>query len=206
LKEWITPSLVTDGGLGSVPRQHRGFIRQSEDFFANTSDQQRMITAWEICPADASGEKYVAGEQDLLGRGVKAEASRAMAGNEKDRKGRAAQIYVRRFLDQKVRPDRFCLKKESPVLKKIRFCHERDTIFVVSDLAIGCSLDLGRVIEMVRVTVGKDQQIEPDSQIPDPIRRPSRSIDQDISARRLNQVRVGIENTPNKSLKVEHSE
>ena len=197
---------MTDGSLGSVPRKHRGFVRQSEDFFANASDQERMITAWEICPADASGEKYVAGEQGLLGGGVKAKASRAMAGNEKDRKGRAAQINVRRLLDQKVRLNWFCLKKESPVLKKIRFCHERDTIFVVSDLAIGCSLDLGRVIEMVRVTVGKDQQIEPDSQIPDPIRRPSRSIDQDISAWRLNQVRVGIENTANKSLKVEHSE
>jgi len=56
LKKWIVPSLMTDGRLGSVPRQHRGFIRQGENFFANTSDQQRMITAWEICPAYASGE------------------------------------------------------------------------------------------------------------------------------------------------------
>jgi hypothetical protein len=197
---------MTDGRLGSVPRQHRGFIRQSENFFANTSDQQRMITAWEICAAYASGEKYVAGKQDLFGGGVKAEASRAVAGNKKDRKGHAAQINVRRLLDQKVGLNGLCFKKEAPIFKKIRICHERDTIFMVSDLAFGCSLDLGCVIEMVRVTVGKDQQIEPDSQIPDPIRRTSRSIDQNISAWRPNQIRVGIENTANKSLKVEHSE
>jgi len=197
---------MTDGRLGPVSRQHRGFIRQSENFFANTADQQRMIAAWEICPAYASGEKYVAGEQDPFGGGVKAEASRAVAGNQKDRKGHAAQKNVRRLLDQKVGLNGFCFKKEAHVLKKIRICHERDTIFMVSNRAFGCSLDFGRVIEMVRVTVGKDQQIEPDSQIPDPIHRTSRSIDQNISAWRPNQIRVGIENTANKSLKVEHSE
>jgi hypothetical protein len=56
------------------------------------------------------------------------------------------------------------------------------------------------------MTVGQDQQIEPHAQIPNPVRCPGRSIDQNISFGRPNQVSVGIENTANKSLKLEHSE
>jgi len=54
--------------------------------------------------------------------------------------------------------------------------------------------------------VGQDQQIEPYPQIPDPIRCSGWSVDQHISPGRPNQVSVRIENTANKSLKLEHSE
>ena len=165
-----------------------------------------MIAAWEVCPADAPGEEDVAPEQDIFGGGVKAEAPGTVTGNKKNGKRCAAKINVGCFLDQKVRLDRFRFENETPVFKKIRIRHQRETFFMVSDLAFGCPLDLGCVIEVVRVTVGQEQQIESDSQIPDPIRRPGRSIDQSISSWRLDQVCVGIENTANKSLKVKHSE
>ena len=197
---------MTDGRLSPVPRQHERFIRQGENFFANTANQQRMVAAWKVCPADAPGEKDIAPEEDIFGGGVKAEAPGTVTGNEKNGKGQAAKFNARGFLDQKVRLDSFRFKIEALVFKKIRICHQGETIFVVSNLAFGCPLDLGRVNEVVRVTVGQEQQIESDSQIPDPIRRPGRSIDQSISSWRLDQVCVGVENTANKRLKVEHSE
>jgi hypothetical protein len=165
-----------------------------------------MIAAREVCPADASGEKDVAVEQDFVAGGVEAEASGTVARNQKNTKGRAAKIKVSCFVDQKVRVHRFRFEKEIPLFEEIRVCHQRDTIFVIADLASGGLLDLGGVIEMIGVTVRKDEQIESYSQIANPIRRPGGSIDQHISSWRLDEVRVRIENTANKGLKVEHSE
>jgi hypothetical protein len=141
-----------------------------------------MIAAWEVCPADTPGEEDIAPEEDIFSGRVKAEAPGTVTGNKKDGKGHTAKINVRCFFDQKVRLDRFRFENEAPVFKKVRICHQRETFLMVSDLAFGCPLDLGCVIKVVRVTVGQEQQIESDSQIPDPIRRPGRSIDQCISS------------------------
>jgi hypothetical protein len=206
LKEGIVPPFLNDGRVSPVSRQHERFIRQSENLFANTPNQQRMVAPGKVRPADAPGEKDVASEEDIFGGGVKAEAPGTVAGDKKDGKGRTAKINVRCFIDQKVRLDRFSVEIEALVFEKIRICHQGETIFMVSNLAFGCPLELGGINEVVRVTVGQEQQIESDSQVPDPIRRPGRGIDQSISSWRLDQVGVGIENTANKSLKVEHSE
>jgi len=165
-----------------------------------------MIAAWEVSPADASGEKHVAVEEDLVAGGVEAKASGTMAGNQKNAKGRAAKINLSCLVDQKVRVNGFRFEKEIPIFEKIRVCHQRDAIFVIADPAFGGLLDLCGVVEMIGVTVGEDQQIESYSQIADPIRRPGGSIDQHVSSGRLDEVCVRVENTANKCLKVEHSE
>jgi hypothetical protein len=59
---------------------------------------------------------------------------------------------------------------------------------------------------MVDVTVSDHEQIESYRHICHPIGRPGRRINKNISARHLNQIGVRIENTPNKRLKVKHSE
>jgi hypothetical protein len=129
-----------------------------------------MIAARKVCPADASGKKYVAGEEDLVAGGVEAKASGTVTGNQKNTKGPAAKIKLSGLFDQEVRVDGFCFKKETSIFKEIRICHQRDPIFVITDLASGGPLDLGGVIEMVGVTVCEDQQIESYPQIMDPIR------------------------------------
>jgi hypothetical protein len=206
LKKWIVPSFFTDGRSWSMPGQHQGFVRQGKHLFANAADQQLMIGSWEICAADAPGEKYIAVEDNLVAGGVEAKAPGAMTRNKKNTKGYAANVYSRRLPDQKIGLYRFSFQEKASLFEKIRIGHERNTVFVKSDLAFACPLDFGRVIEMVRVTVRQQQHIESYAQIPDPIRRPGGSINQYISSRRPDQVSVGVENTANKSLKVEHSE
>ena len=49
-----------------MPRQHNGFVRQSENLFADAANQQLMITPREVCPADATGKKNVTVEQELV--------------------------------------------------------------------------------------------------------------------------------------------
>jgi hypothetical protein len=206
LQKWILSSLFADGRLRPVPRQDNGITRQNEDLLANPADQQLMIAPWEVCSADAAGEKYIAGEQDLVGGRIEAKASGTMAGNKQNTKGRSAKIKLCGLLDQKISLDGFRFEKETPVFKEVRVCHERDTILVIGDQTFGGPLDLGRVIEMVGVTMRQDQQIESYSQVADPLQRAGWSIDQNISSWRLDEVRVRIENTANKSLKVEHSD
>jgi hypothetical protein len=188
-----------------MAREYQGIVRQGKDFLTNPANQQLMIAPWEICPAYAPGEKNVTVKKDVVWRRVKAKASGTVARNKKNSKANSAKVGGRRLLDQKIRPYGLWLEKEPHVFKKIGIGDERNTIFVKSDLALACSLDFGCVIEMVGVTVREHQQIESDSQVPDPIRGPCRSINQKISSRRANQESVGIENTAGKSLKVEHS-
>ncbi len=165
-----------------------------------------MIATREVCPADASGEKDVAVEQDFVARGVEAKASGTVAGNQKDAKGRAAKINLSGLFEQEIGMHGFRFEKEVPIFEEIRVSHQRDTIFVIANLASGGFFDLGGVVEVIGVTVRNDQDVESYSQIADPIRGPGRSIDQHVSSWRLDEVRVRIENTANKSLKVEHSE
>jgi hypothetical protein len=188
-----------------MAREHEGLVRQDQDFVTNAANQQFMITPWEIGPAYASGEKNVTVKKDVVWSRVKAKASGTVAGNKKNAKSNAAKIGGRCLLDQKIRLYGFWLEKEAHVFKKIGIGDKRNTIFVKSDLTLACSLDFGGVIEMVGVTVREHQQIESDSQVPDPFRGPGRSINQKISSRRADQESVGIENTSGKSLKVKHS-
>ncbi len=165
-----------------------------------------MIAAGKVGPTDAPGEKDVAGEEDLVIRGIKTQTPGTVAGNQKNAKKHSAKINFGCLLDQKIGLDRLRLEEETLVFEKIRIGDERNTIFMKSDLAFAERLEFSGVIEMVRMTMGQDQQIEPYAQIPDPVRCSGRSIDQNISSGRPNQVSVGIENTANKSLKLEHSE
>jgi len=116
-----------------------------------------MIAAWEVSPADASGEKHVAVEQDLIAGGVEAKASGTMTGNQKNTKRRAAKINVSCLFDQKVRMHGFRFEKEIPIFEEIRVCHQRETIFVITDLASGGLLDFGGVVKVIGVAVGEDK-------------------------------------------------
>ena len=115
-----------------------------------------MIAAREICPADASGEKHVAVEQDLIAGGVEAKASGTVTGNQKNTKGRAAKINVSCLFDQKVRVHGFRFEKEVPIFEEIRVGHQRDTIFVIADLASGRILNFGGVVKVIGMAVGED--------------------------------------------------
>ncbi len=77
---------------------------------------------------------------------------------------------------------------------------------MICNLALESSFHLRSVVNMVDMAVSDQQQVESYRQIAHPIRRPSRRINKNVPARHLNQIGVRIENTPNKRLKVKHSE
>src|ERR1700724_1929983 len=91
----------------------------------------------------------------------KTKAARTMAGNQKNAKKHSAKINFGCLLDQKIRLHRLRLEEETLVSEKIRIGDERKTIFVKGDLAFAERFEFSGVIEMVRMAVGQDQQIEP---------------------------------------------
>src|SRR6478672_4379625 len=123
-----------------------------------------MVGAWEVGPANAAGKKNIAGKQDGVGCRIEAKASGAVARNEKYAKWHATEDHLGRFLNQKIRLNRFWLEREPCILVKIGIGHERDAVFVKSDLAMGGLLEFGSVIKVVRVSVGDYQQIESHSE------------------------------------------
>jgi hypothetical protein len=172
----------------------------------NTSNQQTVIAARQIGAADAPGKKDVATKQHSMFSGVEAEAPGTVTGNEQYTKRQTAKNCLRGFLDEEIGLDRLCFEGKSEIFVKTWVSDHRDTVLVKSDLAFGRALDSGCAIEMIDVSMRDEQQIDSDPQLANPFRDTSWRVDQDISASRLNEVSIRIENTANKSLKVKHCE
>ena len=189
-----------------MARQYHRFIRQSQNLFVNPTHQEFVVAARQVSPADASCKEYVAAEENLVIGRVEAEASRTVSGNKKNTKRDSAKFNFGCLLDEKIRMNRFCFQEKPEIFEKLRISDEGNSISVIGNLAPESLFHFRSVINMVDVTMSDQQQIESYRHICHPIRRPGRRINKNISARHLNQIGVRIENTPNKRLKVKHSE
>ena len=189
-----------------MARQYRRFIRQSQNLFVNPTQQQFVVAPRQVSPADASCKEYVAAEENLVIRRVEAEASRTVSGNKENAKRYSAKVNFGCLLNQKIRMNRFCFQKKPKIFEKLRVSDKRNSISMICDLAPESSFHFRSVINMVDVTMSDQEQIESYRHITHPIRRAGRRINKKVSPRHLDQIGVRIENTPNKRLKVKHSE
>lgn len=71
------------GGGGTVARVNGGFSGKGKDLFSDAGKQQFTIAAGQVPAAHAIGEENIPAEKLMLGREIKAQASRAVAGHEK---------------------------------------------------------------------------------------------------------------------------
>jgi hypothetical protein len=168
--------------------------------------QQFVIPSGQVSPADASGKEDIAAEENLVICRVETDTSGAVAGNEKDAKGDFAEYDFGSFFNQKIRLNGFRFQKEPEFFEKLGVSDKGNSISMIGDLASESSFDLGGVIDVVDMAVSDQQQVESDRQITHPIRGTRGCIDENVAARHLKQIGVGIKNTPNKRLKVKHSE
>jgi hypothetical protein len=172
----------------------------------NPTHQQFVVASGQICPANAPCEKHVATKKNLVICRVKTEASRTVSRHKKYAKRDFAKLNFGCLLDQEIGLNRFRFQKKPEILEKLRVGDKWNSISMIRNLTIKSSLNLRGIIDMVDVAVSDQEQVESYRQITQPIRRPRRSINKDVSTRDLNEIRVRIKNTPNKRLKVKHSE
>jgi len=77
---------------------------------------------------------------------------------------------------------------------------------VIGNSAPEHSLYLGRVIDMVHVSMRNQQKVEFCSEVTNPFGRSGWGIKQNVASVRQNKISVGVEDTANKRLNLEHSE
>jgi hypothetical protein len=189
-----------------VTRQDRRLVRQRKNFLVNSTDQQLVVASRQVGPADTSRKEYIAAEKNLVICRVETEASRTMSRNKKNAKRDAEQFNGGCFLNQKIRLNGFRFQKEPEIFEEFRVGDEGNSISVIGDLAAESSFQLCGVINVVDMAVSDQQQVKSYRQISHPIRGARRRIDENVPALHPNQIGVRIENTPNKRLKVKHSE
>lgn len=202
----IVAPFIADGGTGSVTWQYHGFVRQSKNLFANAARQQFVIASRQVSSANASRKEYVSADEELVISSVETETPWTMAGNKENSKSDSAKFNFGCLLNQKIRLNRFRLQKKPELFEKIWICDERNSLSVKCDRTLEYSFYFRRVVDMIDVAVSDQEEVRSDGQIANPIRRTRRRIKENVSPRCLYKIGIRIENTPNKRLKVKHSE
>ena len=129
-----------------------------------------MIAARKIGAPDATREKYVTTKKKPVLGGIEAQAPRAVTRNEQNAKRDATKFGLRRLLNQEIGLDRLCFEKEPQFFVKFGIGHHRNTILMERGPALGSSLDLGCVIEVVDVPVSDQKQIDSYPEFSHPVR------------------------------------
>jgi hypothetical protein len=205
-QKWIVAPFIANGGTGTVTWQYHGFVRQSKNLFVNAAHQQFVIASRQVSPAYASRKEDVSAEEELVIGRVETETPWTMAGDKENSKSDSAKFSFGCLLNQKIRLNRFRFQKKPELFEKIRICDERNSLSVKCNRTLEYSFYFRRVIDMIDVAVSDQQEIGSYREIVDPIRSTRRRIKENVSPRCLHKIGIGIENTPNKRLKVKHSE
>ena len=117
-----------------MPGQYLGLVRQKKEFLANTFDQQGVVAARQVCPADTARKQNIASDQKVVRLRVKADASRTMSRDQQYAKLDAAEIDFVRFLDEEVRLHGFCFKIESEVPEEVRIGYQGKAVSMICHL------------------------------------------------------------------------
>src|SRR5690349_17118249 len=123
-----------------------------------------------------------------------------MAGNVQNLKFCAEKISVWRFFDQKIRFHRFDLEFEPKIAKKFAIGDHRRGQRMATDRTTKLALDPGNILDVVDVSVCKEQKFEIDTKRTHPFASTLRRIEENRSLRRLNEITIRFENTATKTL------
>jgi len=120
LEKGIVLSLLAYRRHWSVAWQNLCWVGQSEDFFADSLDQQIVIAAGQICSPDAARKQDIASDEKIVSRRIKAEAPRTMPRHKQHAKFQSAEIQFGSLFNQEVRVYGLCFKIESKPFEEFR--------------------------------------------------------------------------------------
>ena len=70
----------TNSSFGTVTRVYNAIIRKDEKFLPDVFYQLRAIATWQIAPANAAAEQYIATDKDICKLVIKAKVRRECPG------------------------------------------------------------------------------------------------------------------------------
>ena len=132
-------------------------VAERPEFFADPAEQQIMIAEREIRPADASGKKHIASEEDAFLFVEEAQAAGAVAGDEEDLELQALDREAGRFLDEKIGGDGLDFPVHVEAFEEARLGEHFDAIGMIADSAPVLAADGGGVPHVINVRVREEQ-------------------------------------------------
>jgi hypothetical protein len=183
-----------------VAGQHRDIVAERKQFLPDPVYEQIDISARQIASADAAGKKNVAANQQFVGARKETETARTMAGNVQNLKFCAEKISVWRFFDQKIRFHWFDLEFEPKIAKKFAIRNHRCSEWVTPNRTTKLALDPGNVLDVINVSVCKEQKFEINTKRTHPFASTLRRVEENHPFWRLNEITIRFENTATKTL------
>jgi len=101
-----------------MPGQHRHIVAQREQLFPDPLDQKIDISTGQVAAANASGEKDIAANEQLVLARKKAKAAGTMSRNFQHLHFQAEKLARGRFFNEEVRLNRLDFQLKSEAAKK----------------------------------------------------------------------------------------
>ena len=195
--------LVGDSGFRAMPRINNGLRRKRKDFLANSLEEQRAISSRQIPAPYPLVEEDIPADELAGFWKVKTETPRTMPRNVKGGKIQSRDVVYAALLQQAVGLNRLHIDIKAMPLKKISISHHWDSVGMKCDFASMAALDQRGIRDMIKVAVGEQKPID---LIIRKVRiRALRSVEEDISLRRLNQKGVSEKRSACKFFELNHA-
>ena len=201
----VARAFLANRRLRAVAGEHGHVVGQRQHFLADAAQQQFVVAAGQIGPANRPREKHVAREKLRPVRVVKTHAARAMPRHEQNLERQSRELRPLRLADQFPALDRLEIDAQPvppvghPVLQ------ERDAVGMIIDRAAVRADERRGVVDVVDVRVREQQRVEPPALGAHPIRAAFRGVDeQPAAAGRFQGVGVGLEKTAGVNLDARH--
>src|SRR5205807_9207758 len=119
------------------------------------AEQKNDISARQIPTSDAAGKKHVAADEEFIFAREETKAARAMPRHFEDLHLESEKISGRCFFDHEIRLDRVDFEFEAKVAEKLPIRNHRCSFRVATDGAPKAVFDLGHVLDVIDVAMGK---------------------------------------------------
>ena len=171
---------------------------------ANAGKQKLSIAAGKIPSSNASSEKHVAADEQVVRSRKETKAARTMTGNFEDLKLGTEKLSRRRFFDEKIRFHRFQIEPESESAKITGIGNHWIGLNMASDGTVESLLDVGDVLNVVDVAMGQKEELEIGTLLNQPLTDALRGIEQDGTFGCVNQIAVGLEQAATERFVTKH--
>jgi ribosomal protein L19 len=143
-----------------VPGKHRHGVIQGQQFLANAIEEEVLVSAGNVPPADTPSKKHVSTNDNLLIDKVKAQAPRAVARHMVDAQWRSEQFGLSILVEKEIGLEGIDFESESPVAEEVGVADHGGGGGVKGGFATvaldnRCSID-----DMIEVSMGEHKQVD----------------------------------------------
>lgn len=158
LKIGVASFFATNRCRGTVAGEDDYVIIQLEKLLLDPGEEKFPIATGQVPAPHATLEEHISAHQCLRGWHIVAEAVRTVAGYVKELHFHAEDVLRVCFVEQEGRSEGLDFQLKAPAAEEIPISYHRSSLWMESDLTAVAANDGGRVRDMVKVSVGEQEQ------------------------------------------------